>query len=113
MSNENVVLTSSRGFLNCLQACLAKIKNVKSDDIRGACTQSTCFMENMSAGHAYSIEVTYVWSFYIKNVCARDVCIGDICDVNTVKCLEIYLQSFQILEMRLFSTRLEIRVETG
>lgn len=105
--NENTTLIRSRCFSGCSRPCLIYAEGAKSTDIEGAYAKST-YIEDIY------IRGAYIGDIYSKSTCIRDICIEiiviksiycvrDICNIDTIECLEIYSQSSQILETRLYN----------
>ena len=80
----------------------------KGDCIRGTYTRDTYISNTYDVG-TY-IRYTGIEGTYNINIYIIHTCIGCI---NAVKHIEIYLQSSQILELRLFGTGLETIIRIG
>lgn len=102
--------------------------------MRGICARYTCTRIIWSAKNTYvkgigtkgaSIENTYIKGISTTGICARDICItniflGAVCakntytrGPNTIEYLKMYLQSFLILEVKLFRIGLETGIRIG
>lgn len=88
MSDADAIWICSKCFLYCLRSDLFAAEGA---DAKNAYTKST------------------------KSVCTRSVCIKNsyVENVSAVEYLEMHLQSFQIPKVKLFETRLEIRVRAN
>lgn len=99
ISDKDILFNYFKYFSGCLLPDLLSIKCVNT---KNACVKNTCN------------GVTYIRSACIDYTCVKNTCIGGICDMNTciksacnnsvdtIGGLEIYLQSSQILEVRLY-----------
>lgn len=106
--------------------CKTILIDIESIDMESICEESFCikgacikaFCNKVICIGNVSIRDTYRQGVCIDNISskktyARSTYIGDIyMDSNdAIESLEIHLQSFQILEAKLFSTRLETGIE--
>lgn len=95
-------------ILNCFKCFPSYLRlwlfSAKGADVMIAYTGSTC-TRYTDTGSVY-IRDTCIRDTYISGICIGSTYIGDTCisTVGIVKCLEIYLQLFQILKRRLLYT---------
>lgn len=77
--------------------------STKGADIRTACTKDTCIRNGLTYTSGACIGA---WGAVIG-----DIHVGYAGGIDTVKCLGIYLQSSQSLELKQYSYVLEIRIK--
>lgn len=114
ISDWDTILTCSGCFLGSPQSYFFDAKSVDAGRvcIKRACDEGTC-IGNISAcaSDAYIRSTcgkgTCIGGAYIKAFCIDSACISSF---GAVKYLRIYLQLFQISEIRLFKTTLETRL---
>lgn len=131
--NVSNLSTCFKSFLSFLQLCLINTRSAKDADIRNICNkgviigstytritciESVCLKDIYIKGISFKnaciksagtkatyIKSTFVGVAYIKNICAGNTSI-----INHSK---IHLQSFPILEVKLFQTGLENKARVG
>lgn len=116
--NVSNIFTCLKGFSSFLQSSSPDSKDAKGINsvayIRAPAIGSTCtrdsYAKNISAEDISSAGGVYVKGTIVRGTYTESIYVHD---ASAIKYLEMHLQSFQILEVKLFETGLEIGVKTG
>lgn len=106
----------------CIKNTYNNVANIADTCTRKTCTNGACTgaknacIKSVFVGTAYNssvyiknvfLEDTYIKNIFMRAIYAKNTCIKNI---NAIQYLKIYLQSFQILDIKLLKTRLKIEL---
>lgn len=86
-----------------------RVAYIRTAGIENKDTRNICAKDN-NVENTFFVRDAYIKSTFARNACPKNTCAENI---NTVKYLKMYLQSFQFSELELFGTRLEIEIRVA
>lgn len=103
----DTILTCSGYFMGCPWSCSLCVGGANVVDTRSSCAKDTCVGGNCST------KDTWVKAAKTEGAGIRNISVGGAGVGHVIKCLKIYFQSSQILELIQYSPEFKIGVRAG